>query len=322
LVTRFEVVTDDPEVADASLQRAYVDFRRRLGGDDAGFTFRFRGVRADGFSVAEMHHGMGFDCESEPIEQAIVLSEVLSGRVEMSTRDVVLDPAVNEPYLVTPYERWRVRWEECTGAPIGLDQVTVDRAAAGLGWSGGEVRFTGHTAISPAAARYTRAVTRFVRAGLIDTDDLAVSDLLLAETARSLAVAALTTFPSTALDVLLGAAPRTPAGSEPPAVVRRAMEFMDANAHRTIGPEDTAAAARVGVRALQAAFRRHRDESPTDYLRGVRMERAHAELVAGDPTRGDRVGAIAARWGFGNPGRFSVLYRRAYGRSPGETLRR
>jgi transcriptional regulator GlxA family with amidase domain len=30
---------------------------------------------------------------------------------------------------------------------------------------------------------------------------------------------------------------------------------------------------------------------------------------------------VAARWGFGHPGRFAGAYRARYGRSPSETLR-
>ncbi|MDQ4118039.1 MAG: helix-turn-helix domain-containing protein, partial [Actinomycetota bacterium] len=57
-------------------------------------------------------------------------------------------------------------------------------------------------------------------------------------------------------------------------------------------------------------------------LRRARMARAHADLRAGDPTRGDTVATIAMRWGFSNPGRFAAEYREAYGTSPSETLRR
>lgn len=76
-----------------------------------------------------------------------------------------------------------------------------------------------------------------------------------------------------------------------------------------------------GPRSRQLAFRRHRDSTPLEYLRRVRLERADRDLQTGDPTRGDRVEAIAARWGFAHPGRFSVLYREHYGRSPSATLR-
>jgi transcriptional regulator GlxA family with amidase domain len=107
-----------------------------------------------------------------------------------------------------------------------------------------------------------------------------------------------------------------------PAVVRRAVEFIDANAHRPIALADIAEAARIGVRGLQSSFRQHRHETPVGYLRRVRMDGAHRDLVAGDPTLGDTVGGIAGRWSFKGAGRFAGEYRRIFGCSPGDTLRR
>jgi AraC-like DNA-binding protein len=47
----------------------------------------------------------------------------------------------------------------------------------------------------------------------------------------------------------------------------------------------------------------------------------HGALLAADPARGDTVSGIARLWGFAHPGRFAALYARAYGESPGLTLR-
>ncbi|MGH3701766.1 MAG: helix-turn-helix domain-containing protein [Pseudonocardiaceae bacterium] len=80
------------------------------------------------------------------------------------------------------------------------------------------------------------------------------------------------------------------------------------HAGEDIGITEIAQAARVGPRGLQHAFRRHRDTTP------------HRELLASDPTQGDTVSAIAARWGFPHPGRFSKTYRDTYGHSPHHTL--
>jgi AraC-like DNA-binding protein len=106
-----------------------------------------------------------------------------------------------------------------------------------------------------------------------------------------------------------------------PAVVSRAMAFMDANAGRDVAIDEIARAAHIGRRGLQAAFRKHRDQAPLEYLRGVRMRGAHQDLVTADPTSHDTVADIAARWRFTNPGRFSVEYRRSYGCAPSVTLR-
>ena len=71
--------------------------------------------------------------------------------------------------------------------------------------------------------------------------------------------------------------------------------------------------------AVQLAFRRHLDTTPIEYLRRVRLDRAHHDLIAADPAR-VTVTAIAVRWGFPSPSRFAARYRQAYGISPSHTL--
>jgi transcriptional regulator GlxA family with amidase domain len=149
-----------------------------------------------------------------------------------------------------------------------------------------------------------------------------VAALALREAARELAVAVLLAFPSTVVEALETGA-SSPEVAEPaePAVMRRAVEFIEAHAHRDIGVAEIAEAARLGVRGLQVAFRRHRDQTPLEYLRQVRMANAHRALQEADPAEGATVAEIAASWGFSHPGRFAVDYRQTYGRHPSETLR-
>jgi transcriptional regulator GlxA family with amidase domain len=77
----------------------------------------------------------------------------------------------------------------------------------------------------------------------------------------------------------------------------------------------------MSPRGLQAAFRREKDTTPTAYLREARLEAAHRELLAADPTTGATVEAIAAAWGFTHRGRFAAAYRTRYGQTPATTLR-
>ena len=76
--------------------------------------------------------------------------------------------------------------------------------------------------------------------------------------------------------------------------------------------------------ALVRAFRAHHPLglTPTEYLRRTRLAAAHADLLRADPTAGDTVREIAARWGFAHPGRFAAAYRAAYGVPPKHTLDR
>ena len=105
-----------------------------------------------------------------------------------------------------------------------------------------------------------------------------------------------------------------------PQTLRRAIAFIHANAHRNIGISDIAAAVSVTPRSVQYTFRRHLDTSPLEYLRRVRLDRAHRDLQAADPAV-DTVIAIAGRWQFGHPGRFSIAYKEAFGTPPSRTLR-
>ncbi|MFI1468986.1 helix-turn-helix domain-containing protein [Streptomyces wuyuanensis] len=172
-------------------------------------------------------------------------------------------------------------------------------------------------AAEPAHAAVWRSATRYVW-DLFGADGAAGTPLVLDTAARMLAGAALAFFPNTytAQEPLL----RGP-GHVGATTMRRAVAYIDAHAEGPVALSDIAAAAGVSARALQYGFRRHHGTSPMGYLRRVRLERAHRELQAAAPSDGETVAEIAARWGWGKPGNFSVVYRRAYGVSPSKTLR-
>jgi anti-anti-sigma factor len=103
--------------------------------------------------------------------------------------------------------------------------------------------------------------------------------------------------------------------------VGRAIAFIEERAGDDISVTDIAGAAFVTVRAVQLAFRRYLGTTPLGYLRRVRLERAHQQLLSADPDR-TTVTAVAADWHFTNISRFSAYYRATYGVSPAQTLRR
>jgi AraC-like DNA-binding protein len=205
---------------------------------------------------------------------------------------------------------------------VGVVRLDTDRvcqiAAEVTGVDQDAVRFTTISPRSPALGRYWDSVIHHVTRNLLPDEQLMSCPLVRDQTFRQVTAALLAVFPNTSQTY-----ERTwGANSAEPTVVRRAVEFIDANAGRDIGIAEIAAASGIGARGLQVAFRRHRDTTPIEYLRRVRMEGAHRDLQAGDPTQGDSVSLIAARWGFTHHGRFAVEYRRHYGCSPSRTLRR
>ena len=112
-----------------------------------------------------------------------------------------------------------------------------------------------------------------------------------------------------------------PAGFQGPRAIRAAIAAMEERPTEIVTVGDIAATAGLSVRALDEGFRRHVGISPMRYLRLVRLDRAHDELLQSDP---DQTTAtfVAQNCGFDHYGRFAAEYRQRFGCSPSETLRR
>ncbi len=108
-----------------------------------------------------------------------------------------------------------------------------------------------------------------------------------------------------------------------PAPVKRVLDLLHAHPEHPHTAASLAAVAQVGVRRLQEGFRDHVGTTPTAYLRGIRLDRARADLVgaAAGGAAGVTVADVAFRWGFGHLGRFAAAYRARFGESPSYTLR-
>lgn len=222
------------------------------------------------------------------------------------------------PFLF-PQRTFTSWWDDLEATTVSLDPAAVeDHARRLLGNEGFRLEFTGTRPVSPAMTQYWRGtVSHFARDLLPDSRAMS-SPLIRSEAARSLATVLLHTFPGSFLDRSGTATGQTrPA----PAGVRRAVAFIEEHVAADVGPADIAAAARMSVRGLQAAFRRELDTTPMAYLRDARLDAVHRELLAADPTTGSTVEAVAARWGFGHRGRFAAAYRDRHGQAPATTLR-
>lgn len=120
------------------------------------------------------------------------------------------------------------------------------------------------------------------------------------------------------------AALQAPVSPAPPRHVRRAREFIEANAEQAITMADIARAACVSERALQEGFRRHLGTTPNTLLREVRLQRVREQLqavAAGADGAPASLHEIAHRYGFFHLGRFAAYYKARFGESPSTTRR-
>ncbi|WP_249160325.1 helix-turn-helix domain-containing protein [Actinospica acidithermotolerans] len=258
---------------------------------------------------------MRLDAEAGPLG-AYFFGQMLAGRMTFDRKGATRVYGPGDVFLAAQPDRgYDARLEDSRHRWAAVDQSLLHEVAdAAPGSRQRAIQITGFEPTSAQAAELWRTTFAYV----YDTfaAGTPTSPLLARQAARLLAATALEVFPSTAA-LEPTAADRRDAH---PAAVRRAIRFIDDNAHLDIAVADIAAAAFVSIRALQLAFRRHLDLTPTAYLRRVRLEQAHRALTAADPAT-TKVAEIAARWGFVSHSRFSAHYRDVYGVTPTATLR-
>lgn len=212
----------------------------------------------------------------------------------------------------------------CVNFRAGIVTVPAAALAATIGTLPGDtppaLLFESLRPVSDAAAAQWKHAATYARE-LLNNDLAASSPLIISSAARLLAATALTVFPNNVVSRRTHdfGRDRHDSNDAHPDTVRRAIAFINDNAHTDLTIADIAAAASVTSRAVQIAFRRHLDTTPMAYLRQVRLERAHHELLIADPAT-TTVTTIAARWGFYHPGRFATRYRATFGRAPTTTL--
>ena len=102
-----------------------------------------------------------------------------------------------------------------------------------------------------------------------------------------------------------------------PAWLKRAREMLHDLWNQSVSIEEIAASVGVHPSHLNRVFRAHLNQTPGEYLRRLRMERATREVIASDmPLK-----AIASLAGFSDQAHFTREFRRHHGVSPLEMRR-
>lgn len=105
-----------------------------------------------------------------------------------------------------------------------------------------------------------------------------------------------------------------------PWYVKKAEEYIEANASNPITLADVAEITGVSERSLQNAFKKAKGLSPMQYLREVRLEMANRALLVAAPD--ESVTPVAISCGFRQLSRFARQYKDRFGELPSETLQR
>jgi AraC-like DNA-binding protein len=306
----------DFETSDADLAQQYLAdmYGRSLRTTGLGTgSLRHSRMGAGSFAVDDIELPMELDFAADSLGLLIV--ELRAGGGHRDLGGVHEEAGPGDVLLLTqPGLPYRARYRDTHSRAVSLDMSLLARALPDA--PPGPARFTGYRPATCAAGRHWARTVDYLTE-LLANPEASAQPLIIGTAARHLAATALATFPNT---MMPGHRPCDRTDATPP-TLRRAVEFIESHAGSDICLGDVAAALRVTPRAVQQAFRRHLETTPTEYLRRVRLERAHRDLLAADAGRGETVAAIARRWGFHSLSRFADRYRAAYGEPPSRTLR-
>lgn len=305
------VRTGDPDEARLGVAESYCPHGLTLRGRADGFAARHAEAGSGSVRVFDLEYG-STDVQVTPVPFAefVLVSRPLIGRLVVRGQGRERLVATNEVVALDALTRYELGFEQgCRLITMRIRRAAVDVAAgAALGLEGPtRLRFALDTPPGAPARQTWDAVSRF----LLD-EPAGAGPLLAGQIERMVAAALVECFPAmpTHRPTRVAAAGR--------AAVERAVAFVEHAAGEDIGLAEMAAAAGVSPRALQLAFRRHLDRTPTEHLRRVRLDGVRDDLLSAPP--GTTVAAVAHRWGFGNLGRFAVEYRRRFGRLPRHDL--
>jgi AraC-like DNA-binding protein len=286
-----------------------------------GFFARHNCADFDGFSINYVAYGGSVVIDPGCLERFFLVQVPLRGsaRVRTAACDIACAPAVAAS-LLSPTVPTEMQWEDdCAQLILLVERKLVEQRAAALaGQAVRTVEFDPMIDLQLPAGRGLRAQMERL-ADLAET--LGAGRKLSPVTAADRREAV--------LDALLlghrhdlSEAIRTFSGQGEslPCALRRARDCLYAHAAEPLDLAQLAAAAGIGIRALQLGFQRHFGTSISDMLLEIRLSHLNAQLKRAAPNA--RIIDIAFDLGFTHLGRMAGAYRAKFGEPPSATLRR
>jgi AraC-like DNA-binding protein len=308
------LVTSDPGVAHAWLRTTYPGYLPEETNSRRDFRFEAVHEQAGSSGISRLRYSTSADNNVAPDVMLVVRPSAGAMMVRLGREEVAVPPGAS--VLLPARQAVSVLWADTEAECVCLNPDDVQRVAVETtGLDGLQLRFTGLRPMLPGLERRWNDAVQALTRAVLRNPRTTPGPVLTGFLAQRLAEAVLGTFPSTRLATRR----RLPPDHATPAVVRRAVDFIESHAERDLTTSDVAAAAGIGARGLEAAFLRHQDSTPTSYVRRVRLDRAHKELMDRDPADRDTVPAVAARWGFPRASAFVIAHQQVYGSLPGRT---
>jgi AraC-like DNA-binding protein len=268
-------------------------------------------------TVSSLSYGSDVEIRPCQLERFYLLMLPYGGSAQIISRTTEVTGHAKRATIINPLDEVRMHWRwDCEKLMVKIDRAALEQQLAHL---------LGRTPRTPIAFRvdmpleghgarwweFVRLLVRELECGrhggansatLAQLEDLLLTSLLEGQ-------------PNNHSEQL-----RTRDYRVAPRHVRLVERFIHEHAEQVVRIEELVSVSGVSARALFDGFRRFRSTTPMAYLRTIRLQRAREELLNADD--GATVSSIASRWCFLELGRFADYYRKMYGETPSQTLRR
>lgn len=310
------VRTDDIDEARQIYGRLNTPIRSDLLDRRTPFAWRCNAVRVGSILITASAYGGSSYSRTDSVQDIFSMTFALSsvGAEGFDGRTRVTVGAGHAAWLASPRSPSSFRY----GTGYHGMNVTIPRRVMedALGVLGGApdrelLRFDSCVSLDSGAGAALERLVRFT-ADEADGEDLTLSSpLITARFIDSILFTMLFGQPNNHSSTL-----RTRPPAPGPRHVRRAAEYLAANADHPIRMRDLTQLTGVSARTLQLGFLKHRGCTPMAFLREQRLELARTKLL----TRSySNVTQIAHECGFEHAGRFSAQYRARFGETPSST---
>lgn len=280
--------------------------------------YSHRHARSADLSFSVMRYGAEVRIEPQELKSFFLVQLPLAGsdRLELGRRTV--HSTAGNGSIHCPDESFTMNWSaDCSKLAVRIDRGAMERHAASLLGTAlrQPLRFETEMNIrSGNGLAWKQTVHRFLKG--MHQNPVLFEHPQMRNQLEQLLMSGLLVWQPNSLSELLC----KPVPDVQPRHIRLTEEYMRAHLDTPITAELLASLTGVSVRTLYAGFRKFRGVSPMRYLRELRMERIREDLL--DTEKPRSVTAIATHWGFFELGRFSAEYRKRYGESPSDSLRR
>lgn len=270
-----------------------------------------REVSAGPLAIVHSRYHSGIEI-SGSVEQVqdLCIGTVISGGVELSDPRGTIDLSPGHSLVWDEAQDIRTRRPDAAELlMIRLDRGAFNRRVFDvLGPVDPAAGFTLTSPVTPADRSRWQAVLDMVEHLLTATDGRPAA-LLQDALDRFVVTALLDTHPNG----YLASAPPLRADTVATRAAAAAADYLQAHHDQPVRMGELAMRLHLSPRALQAGFQRRYGMTMREYVRQLRVQSAHEELVD-DPTVS--VSDLAYRWGFSSASRFATAYRTQFGVTP------